>query len=64
MNSQFKRFDIIDTFKGFAIIVVALYHFGPINFFNGEFLSFNNGVLPYGYLGVDIFFCYQRFFLS
>ena len=33
----------IDAIKGLAIIAVALYHFG-------------GGLLPYGYLGVDIFF--------
>ena len=38
-----KRNIAIDAIKGFAIIAVALFHFG------GE-------CLPYGYLGVDIFF--------
>ena len=33
----------IDAIKGLAIMAVALYHFG-------------GGILPYGYLGVDIFF--------
>ena len=38
-----KRNTILDTLKGISIIAVALYHFG-------------GNVLPYGYLGVDIFF--------
>jgi peptidoglycan/LPS O-acetylase OafA/YrhL len=38
-----QRISIIDALKGIAIIAVALYHYG------GRYL-------PYGYLGVDIFF--------
>ena len=38
----------IDAIKGLAIIAVALYHFG-------------GGLLPYGYLGVDIVFAYWEF---
>ena len=42
-TKQFKERNIaIDFIKGIAIIAVALYHFG-------------GGLLPYGYLGVDIF---------
>lgn len=37
-----KRDSRIDTLKGYAIIAVILYHLG-------------GNILPYGYLGVDIF---------
>ena len=39
-----QRNSAIDALKGLAIIAVALYHFG------------GGGYLPYGYLGVDVFF--------
>lgn len=41
-NMDKKRNAVIDAVKGLAILTVVLYHFG--------------GILPYGYLGVDIFF--------
>ena len=37
-----QRNTVLDAIKGIAIIAVALYHFG-------------GGILPYGYLGVDVF---------
>lgn len=37
-----KRSLLLDTLKGLSILAVVLYHFG-------------GGVLPYGYLGVDVF---------
>ena len=57
-----ERFDLFDAFKGFAIIVVALYHFGPLCLSSGTLFSFRDGVLPYGYLGVDVFFIISGFF--
>ena len=45
-----KRNIFIDALKGISIIAVVLYHFG------GE-------VLPYGYLGVDVFFVVSGYFL-
>lgn len=45
-----QRNDSLDAIKGIAIISVALYHFG-------------GGILPYGYLGVDIFFVISGFLL-
>lgn len=50
MQEQKQRNIFLDFIKGIAIIAVALYHFG-------------GGVLPYGYLGVDIFFVVGGFFL-
>lgn len=38
-----RRDSRIDILKGFAVIAIVLYHLG-------------GNVLPYGYLGVDIFF--------
>lgn len=45
-----KRIVIIDSVKGLAILAVMLYHFWSI--------------LPYGYLGVDIFFVISGFFMA
>ena len=45
-----KRNIYIDAMKGLAIIAVVLYHFG-------------GNVLPYGYLGVDVFFVLGGFLL-
>ena len=42
-HNAVKRDSRIDMLKGFAIIAVVLYHLG-------------GNILPYGYLGVDIFF--------
>lgn len=42
-NNLNGRSIILDCLKGIAIIAVALYHFG-------------GSLLPYGYLGVDVFF--------
>ena len=58
MLQQNQRNIIIDSFKGLAIIAVALYHYGaiilPLSYDGG--LTLENGLLPFGYLGVDIFF--------
>lgn len=48
MNARINYFDVL---KAYAIILVVLYHFG-------------NGVLPGGYLGVDIFFVINGFLLA
>ena len=45
-----SRSVILDGLKGIAIIAVFLYHFG-------------SDVLPYGYLGVDVFFVVGGYFL-
>ncbi len=45
-----NRFIYLDFLKGIAIVAVVLYHFG-------------GGYLPYGYLGVDIFFVVSGFLL-
>jgi peptidoglycan/LPS O-acetylase OafA/YrhL len=45
-----KRNATIDAIKGLAIVAVVLYHFG-------------GNVLPYGYLGVDVFFVVGGFLL-
>ena len=50
MESEKKRYWSLDFLKGIAIIAVCLYHFG-------------GGVLPYGYLGVDIFLVVGGFLL-
>ncbi len=49
-NSNKNRSVAIDAMKGLAIIAVVLYHFGA-------------NVLPYGYLGVDVFFVVGGFLL-
>lgn len=43
-----ERITMLDSLKGLAVIAVVLYHFG--------------GVLPYGYLGVDVFFVISGYF--
>lgn len=45
-----ERLILVDGLKGVAIIAVVLYHLG-------------GGYLPYGYLGVDIFFVISGYFL-
>lgn len=45
------RLSYLDVLKAFAIILVVLYHFG-------------NGLLPGGYLGVDLFFVINGFLLT
>ena len=58
------RIELIDALKGLAIIAVALYHFGSFELSSGGgLLSFKNGILPYGYLGVDVFFVISGFLL-
>ena len=58
MREQKKRNTILDALKGVAIIAVMLYHYGtitiPIRYNEG--VTFQNGLLPFGYLGVDVFF--------
>ncbi len=64
LTKQLQRFNLLDSLKGFAIIAVVLYHFGTLELsYSGRFLFFENGILPYGYLGVDIFFVISGFFL-
>ncbi|NLE24617.1 MAG: acyltransferase, partial [Clostridiaceae bacterium] len=50
MDAKKQRNILLDFIKGIAIIAVALYHFG-------------GGILPFGYLGVDIFFVVGGYFL-
>ena len=45
------RVESLDFLKGIAIIAVVLYHFD------------GGGIIPYGYLGVDIFFVVGGYFL-
>lgn len=45
-----QRITIFDSLKGLSILAVVLYHFWSI--------------LPYGYLGVDIFFVISGFFMA
>lgn len=40
--SESNRVSSVDVFRGFAIVLVVLYHYGSF--------------LPYGYIGVDLFF--------
>lgn len=49
LNSPSRDYGI-DLLKTFAIIAVVLYHLG-------------GGILPYGYLGVDVFLVISGYFL-
>ena len=59
INEQ-QRNVVLDCLKGIAIIAVALYHFSVKINLGG--VTLEDGILPYGYLGVDIFYVISGYF--